>query len=193
MTQITAGTQSANIGYTLPTSQGSSNTVLTNDGSGNLSWAAGGGGLTLPYSQSSSKDGPGPLFQIGNTDGNDFVTYGIEGDVINGYGVIGTASGQYGNGVYGLAGSGGGDSSGIVAEGVGTANGLTARSIDGTGISVLTIGAGVPVVINNSGTGNTDIQSNNWSIDHFGNFSGTAAVSNCRSLMASKQMKPHSR
>jgi hypothetical protein len=38
----------ANIGYTLPTSQGAASTVLTNDGSGNLSWALpGGGGSTF--------------------------------------------------------------------------------------------------------------------------------------------------
>ena len=39
--------------------------VLTNDGSGNLSWVTGGGGLTLPYSGSVSS--ASPAFSIANT------------------------------------------------------------------------------------------------------------------------------
>ena len=42
-------------------------------------------------------------------------------------------------GIYGLAGTGGGDSSGIVAEGVGDAIGLTARSVDGDAIDATQI------------------------------------------------------
>ncbi|MCB0712561.1 MAG: hypothetical protein KDD67_09550 [Ignavibacteriae bacterium] len=48
-TSFEAGDQSADINYTLPTAQGGANTVLTNDGSGALSWttvSGGGGGLT---------------------------------------------------------------------------------------------------------------------------------------------------
>ena len=156
VTTFAAGTQSGSINYTLPLAQGSANTVLTNDGSGNLSWApGGGGGITLPFEQTSGAYA-GPLFQIGNTDGNDQVTYSIEGDVINGYGVVGTASGQYGNGVYGLAGSGGGDSSGVVAEGVGNAIGLTARSVDGDAIDATQIdpsGSGNAITAVTNGTG----------------------------------------
>ncbi len=154
LTTFNSATQSANISYVLPASQGGANTVLTNDGSGNLSWGAGGGGLNLPYAQTSSNDGP--LFQIGNTDGNDLVTYSIEGDVINGYGVIGKASGQYGNGVYGLSGSGGGDSSGVVAEGVASAVGLTARSVDGDAIDATVFdpgGSGNGLVATTNGSG----------------------------------------
>ncbi len=175
VTTFAAGAQDDDINYVLPITQGSNNTVLTNDGNGNLSWqAGGGGGLTLPYSQSLNTT-VGPLFQVGNTDGDDFVTYGIEGDVINGYGVVGKATGGYGNGVYGVAGAGGGDSSGIVAEGLGNANGLLARSVDGATIQAVTTGVGTPILINNVGEGSNDIQSNNWSIDRNGNFSGSAA------------------
>lgn len=39
-TSFKSGSQSANINYTLPTTQGSANTVLTNDGSGALSWSS---------------------------------------------------------------------------------------------------------------------------------------------------------
>ena len=35
-----------NVAYSWPSSQGGASTVLTNDGSGNLSWGAGGGGIT---------------------------------------------------------------------------------------------------------------------------------------------------
>ena len=42
-TSFKAGTMSADVLYTLPTAQGSSNTYLKNDGSGNLSWATGSG------------------------------------------------------------------------------------------------------------------------------------------------------
>lgn len=45
-TTFSAGNQSADIDYTLPIAQGASDTYLKNDGSGNLSWAAGGGGGT---------------------------------------------------------------------------------------------------------------------------------------------------
>lgn len=38
------GSQSQNLNYQLPTVSGAFNTVLTNDGSGNLSWSSGGGG-----------------------------------------------------------------------------------------------------------------------------------------------------
>jgi hypothetical protein len=38
-TTITAATQSENVAYVLPTAQGVANTLLKNDGSGNLSWA----------------------------------------------------------------------------------------------------------------------------------------------------------
>jgi hypothetical protein len=41
-TSFKAGVQSANITYTLPTSQGAAGSILTNDGSGNLSWGNGG-------------------------------------------------------------------------------------------------------------------------------------------------------
>jgi len=41
---IQSGTTSASYTLTLPTAQGASNTFLRNDGSGNLSWVAGGGG-----------------------------------------------------------------------------------------------------------------------------------------------------
>ncbi|MBS1536928.1 MAG: hypothetical protein JST20_04195, partial [Bacteroidetes bacterium] len=41
-TSFKAGNQSADISYVLPLSQGSSNTYLKNDGSGNLSWASSG-------------------------------------------------------------------------------------------------------------------------------------------------------
>ena len=37
---FTAGTQSANISYILPVAQGATNSLMTNDGSGNLSWAS---------------------------------------------------------------------------------------------------------------------------------------------------------
>ena len=39
-TSFKAGTMSANVAYTLPTAQGSANTFLKNDGSGNLSWGS---------------------------------------------------------------------------------------------------------------------------------------------------------
>ncbi|MEO0312073.1 MAG: hypothetical protein RIQ89_1730, partial [Bacteroidota bacterium] len=41
-TTFAAQAQSADIAYVLPASQGSANSVLTNDGSGNLSWGTGG-------------------------------------------------------------------------------------------------------------------------------------------------------
>lgn len=43
-TAFKVGTQSADISYVLPTAQGGASTVLQNDGSGNLSWAAASGG-----------------------------------------------------------------------------------------------------------------------------------------------------
>ncbi len=43
-TNFTGGSQVADITYTLPTTQGGASTVLTNDGSGTLSWVSGGGG-----------------------------------------------------------------------------------------------------------------------------------------------------
>lgn len=47
-TEIAAAATGASIVYTLPNAQGAANTVLTNDGSGNLSWALpGGGGSTF--------------------------------------------------------------------------------------------------------------------------------------------------
>ncbi len=144
---------------------------FTGDGSGLTNLPP--GTLALPYSQSSGAHA-GPLFKISNTDDNDFITSSIEGDVINGYGVVGKANGQYGNGVYGLSGAGGGDSTGVVSEGVGSANGLIARSVDCVGINVSTTGVGTPIVINNIGGNSNDIQSNNWQIDNAGNFSGTA-------------------
>jgi microcystin-dependent protein len=45
-TTIAAGNQAANISYVLPTAQGGAGTSLQNDGSGNLSWAAGSGVAT---------------------------------------------------------------------------------------------------------------------------------------------------
>ena len=48
ITTFAAGAQDDDINYILPTTQGSASTVLTNDGSGNLSWADGRRGLTLP-------------------------------------------------------------------------------------------------------------------------------------------------
>ena len=130
ITTFAAGDQDDDINYILPTTQGTSNTVLTNDGRGNLSWVAAAGGITLPYSQSTNAY-DGPLFQIGNTDGNDLVTYAIEGDVTNGYGVTGKGTGEYGNGVYGTAS---GDSSGVVAENTGSGPALTARASTGIGL-----------------------------------------------------------
>ena len=50
VTSFVAGAQGDDINYVLPTAQGTASTVLTNDGSGNLSWApGGGGGITLPF------------------------------------------------------------------------------------------------------------------------------------------------
>lgn len=43
-TAFKVGTQAADISYVLPTAQGAASTTLTNDGSGNLSWAAAAGG-----------------------------------------------------------------------------------------------------------------------------------------------------
>ncbi len=46
-TKITGGSQSGDISYTLPTAQGGASTVLTNDGSGVLSWASAGNNWSL--------------------------------------------------------------------------------------------------------------------------------------------------
>ena len=42
-TSFKSGSQASNISYLLPTSQGAANSILTNDGAGNLSWAASSG------------------------------------------------------------------------------------------------------------------------------------------------------
>lgn len=56
-TAIKAGSQSANISYTLPTTIGAANTFLTDAaGNGTLSWAVAGGGLTTTTVSLSSAD-----------------------------------------------------------------------------------------------------------------------------------------
>jgi hypothetical protein len=120
-TSFQAGSQTTNIAYTLPISQGAANTVLTNDGSGLLSWSIPGTNYDwLLTGNSGTVDGTNFL---GTTD-NVALTFRVNNlqalriepntnspNIIGGYLPSGATSGNYAtSGTYGSFIGGGGTS-----------------------------------------------------------------------------------
>ncbi|MFM6943682.1 MAG: beta strand repeat-containing protein, partial [Bacteroidota bacterium] len=90
-----AGTQSANITYTLPTADGSSGNILSTNGSGTLSWVAQGWSLTGNSGTTAGTNFIGTTDNVDVTFKRNATTAGKLGSTSTSFGVSSSAGGSY--------------------------------------------------------------------------------------------------